>query len=172
MRFRTACLVLPLLIGATAAAAGSPDDLDFLIGEWNVGPPDAPAAFVERFEWGPKRSYIWTTTSLYNADGSRRVHFEGMIVWNAANKEHDYLFVVEPGSQTQEQGVYRREAEDRLVRTVTLTGPDGVLGEFRQTFVPAPDGTVETSLLRKTQQGWSPTFPGSERLIMRKNAAG
>jgi hypothetical protein len=160
-----------LLVAFGAAFAAEPvkdpyEPYEWLIGEWIGGPEASPPTLVERFRWDANRAYIWNTTSLLQAEGEH-LHFEGMMAWNAANRNFDYLFVVEPGSKTQERGVYRIDG-DMIVRDVTLTGADGRTGEFRQIFRRTGGDTAFTSVMRKTADGWAPTFPGSEALYLKK----
>ena len=140
--------------------------LDPLIGEWNVGPPGGAAAFIERFSFGPGHAYVWISVALIRSAGDEHLHFEGLATWNAATKRFDYLFAVEPGSGVQERGEFYAEADGSIVRDVLLTASDGSTAVFRQTFRDLRDGRFETTLMRKTADGWAPTFPGSERLIM------
>ncbi len=142
------------------------DPLAPLIGDWDVGPPGAAPAFIERFSWGPKRAYVWASVALRNATGEEHLHFEGLIIWNGATRRFDYLFAVEPGSLTQEQGEFRIAEDGEIIRDVVLTRPDGSTGIFRQTFRALPNGRFETTLMRETPDGWKPTFPGSDRLTM------
>jgi hypothetical protein len=139
-----------------------------LIGEWNVGPEGAPAAFIERFSWGTSRAYIWLSVALVQDSGSEHLHVEGPIVWNAASRRYDYLFSVEPGSLVQEKGEIYAVDGGVIVRDVLLTAADGATSRFRQTFRTLDGGRMETSLMRQTADGWVPTFPGSERLIMER----
>ena len=174
MRLRTLALVsawlAASLLGPTAIAdadSATPyAPLAPLIGEWNVGSPGAAPAFIERFSWGPNRAYIWMSVALFAATGEEHLHFEGMIIWNAATGRFDYLFAVEPGSLTQEQGEFHVAETGEIVRDVVLTRPDGTTGVFRQTFRALADGHVETTLMGQTPDGWKPTFPGSDRLLM------
>lgn len=163
----TACLPL-LAFGAGAGEAGrSPyAALESLVGEWNTGPEGAPPTFVQRISWGTRRSYLRYSASLARAADAEHLHLEGMIVWNPASRRFDYLFVVEPGSLSLEQGEIRVEADGLVVREVLLARADGSLGRFRQTFRALSDGTFETSLMRQDGETWQPTFPGSERLVM------
>jgi hypothetical protein len=157
-------------IAAVAFAATEPPEpysaLEPLIGEWDVGPPGSAPAFVERFSWGPNRAYIWMSVALLVASGDEHPHFEGMIIWNAATRRFDYLFAVEPGSLTQEQGEFRVAEHGEIIRDVVLTRPDGSTGIFRQTFRALADGRFETTLMGESPDGWKPTFPGSDRLVM------
>ena len=149
-----------------AADANEKSLLDPLIGEWNVGPPGGAAAFVERFRWGPKQGYVWIQVALIPPSGEEHLHFEGMAAWNAATKRFDYLFAVEPGSGTQEQGAFYAGEDGSIIRDVVLADSKGSTAMFRHTFRDLGDGRFETSLMRKTADGWEPTFPGSEKLTM------
>jgi hypothetical protein len=179
MPFKTLYAVIVLLVTPVAGAqpsnpaaateAASPAayvTLSPLIGEWDVGPEGAPAAFIQRFSWGTSRAYVWVSVALILDSGDEHLHFEGPIVWNAASKRYDYLFSVEPGSLVQEKGeIYAVDGGD-IVRDVLLTAADGSTSRFRQTFRALDGGRMETSLMRQTADGWVPTFPNSERLIM------
>jgi hypothetical protein len=172
---------LTLLILSTCAVASpqamepaAPDPyavFDALIGEWEVSPAGGPPAFVEQFSWGPERAYVWTRVLLLRGLADEHLHFEGMIAWNAATKRFDYLFVVEPGSLTQERGEFHVEPDGMLVRDVLLTGPTGAIAEFRQTFLALAGGRFATTLMRKRPDGWEPSFPGSDALTMVRRPA-
>ena len=162
-----AVLTLPL---PGAAHADEKALLDPLIGEWNVGPPGGAAAFVERFSFGPERAYVWVAVALIRPAGDEHLHFEGLAAWNAATKRFDYLFAVEPGSGVQERGEFYAGDDGSIVRDVLLTAADGSTAVFRQTFRDLRDGRFETTLMRKTADGWAATFPGSERLVMVRRA--
>lgn len=157
------------LTGAPGAWAQTTDPyapLAPLIGEWDTGPAGSPPAFVQRFSWGPDRGYVMLRTTLSDGAGTERLHFEGPIMWNGATRRFDYLFAVEPGSLSQEQGEIRVVEGGDLVRDVTLTSADGSVARFRQTFHELGHDRFETSLMRQTATGWAPTFPGSDRLVM------
>ena len=141
-----------------------------LIGEWNVGPPGAATAFVERFSWGPNRAYIRFSVALIVANGGEHLHLDGMVIWNAATRRFDYLLAVEPGSLNQEQGEFYRNDDGDIIRDVTLTGADGSVASFRQTFRAMDDRRFEVALMRRTDGGWAPTFPGSDQLVMVRRA--
>jgi len=104
--------------------------------------------------------------ALLAASGEEHLHFERLVIWNAATRRFDYLFAVAPGSLTQERGEFHVAANGAIVRDVVLTGPDGSIGNFRQTFRALADGRFETTLMRETPDGWKPTFPGSDLLTM------
>ena len=166
-------LAVAVLSACLAGTAGATEKslLDPLIGEWNVGPPGGATAFVERFSFGPKQAYVWVRVALIQASGEEHLHFEGMTVWNAATARFDYLYAVEPGSGVQEKGEIYAGDDGVIVRDVTLTAADGSTGTFRQTFRDLGDGRFETTLMRRTADGWVPTFPGSERLVMVRRAS-
>ena len=161
-------LAVAVLAACLAGTATATDKslLDPLIGEWNVAPPGGATAFIERFKFGPKQAYVWVEVALIQASGEEHLHFEGMSVWNAATARFDYLYAVEPGSGVQEKGEIYADDSGVIVRDVTLTAADGSTATFRQTFRNLGDGRFETTLMRKGKDGWQPTFPGSERLIM------
>ena len=137
-----------------------------LIGEWEVSAPGAAPAFVEKFSWGPKRSYVWVEVRLLSTPGDEHLHFEGLVVFNASTRRFDYLFVVEPGSLTQERGEFRVEVDGTIVRDVALIAASGETANFRQTFKSLSPGNFRTTLMRETAGGWVPTFPGSDNLTM------
>ncbi|HEU0224553.1 MAG TPA: hypothetical protein VFR29_03895 [Steroidobacteraceae bacterium] len=165
-----AVLMLNLSVHPMAALRAEPSPafatLVPLIGQWNVGPEGGATAFIQRFVWGPKEAYVWVQVVLVLASGDERLHFEGPILWNGATKRYDYLFAVEPGSLAQERGEMYATEGGEIVRDVVLTAADGTTSRFRQTFHPMDDGRFVTTLMRQTADGWVPTFPGSERLIM------
>jgi hypothetical protein len=170
----SAWLIASTVTGLACASAGNepaetPEPyaaLAPLIGEWNVGPPGAATAFVERFSWGPNRAYIQFSVTLIVASGEEHLHMDGMVIWNAATRRFDYLLAVEPGSLAQEQGEFYLNDAGDIVREVVLTDADGATGQFRQTFHAMNDGRFGVSLLRQTAGGWTSTFPGSDQLIM------
>ncbi|MET0681376.1 MAG: hypothetical protein ABWZ41_10255 [Burkholderiales bacterium] len=121
-----------------------------LIGEWDVGPPGAAPAFVEKFSWGPNHAYVGVKVLLLRSPGDEHLHFEGLVVYNASTGRFDYLFVVEPGSLTQESGEFRVEADGTIVRDVVLAAASGKTANFRQTFRSLGDGKYQTTLMRQT----------------------
>lgn len=159
---------------ADAPAAVTPEPFrafEGLIGEWDTGPASARPAFVQRFSWGPNRSYIWSRTSLFEPDGSEHLHFEGLMVWNAATRGLDFLFVVEPPSLAQERGTMQVSRDGSIVRDVVLTNPDGTEGRFRHTIRLDGAGVGMTSLMRQTPKGWEPNFPGADNLRMTRRSS-
>ena len=88
------------------------------------------------------------------------------MVWNGKSRALDYLFAIEPGSGAQEKGTVRGEPGKPVVREVELTGADGAVSHFRQTFQEVGPQKVLTSLMRLTEAGWQPNFPGADRIEM------
>jgi hypothetical protein len=151
----------PMYAQATAQVESPYAPYAFLIGEWRSD------QIIQRFSWGPSNSYITYSTSILGDGGVEHLHFEGILVFNAASRRLDYLFVVEPGSSGQEQGEVYIGEDGAVVRDVTLTNGSGQTNHFRQTFrASGPDAAI-TSLMRQDVDGsWSPNFPGSDRLTM------
>jgi hypothetical protein len=147
----------------------------FLVGEWDVAPEDGGDRMgVARFKWGPNRSYIWFSMSLTRR-GKEEPHFEGLLVWNGVKKNLDMLLVVDlANGLVQEQGSMSVADDGTVVRDITMVASEGVGGAgkpaasrtFRQTFRAAAADRVLTNAMRKTDAGWVPTFPGSDRLVM------
>ena len=151
----------------------------FLIGEWDVkSEGEAPVA-VQRVRWGPNRSYIWYTVALISA-GREEPHLEGMLMWNGVHRNLDMLFAIDLQSgRSQEQGTISVLKDGSLVREITAVhsegvpttsgksvGPEGATRRFRQTYKRIDSDKIETSLMRETDHGWIPSFPGSDHLIM------
>src|SRR5262245_22400211 len=153
---------------------------EFLIGEWDIaaqsgGPPVAAA----RFRWGPNRSYVWYAGSLV-LDGVERPHFEGLLLWNGVHRNLDMLLSMDlDGGLVQEQGTMYAEPDGTVVREITATysegshpiggstvGLAGATASFRQTFRALGPDRVLTSVLRRVEQRWIATFPGSDHLVM------
>jgi len=140
---------------------------EFLIGDWYSKPSGGPDISIhQKFEYGPKKSYIFYTTLTREGGKPEAVHFEGMAVWNGKTRNLDYVVTTEPGSGAQEQGTMHAEADGSIVRDVLLTRADGNQSQFRQRFWKMGDGTVMTSLMRKIPAGWEPNFPGSDKIEM------
>jgi hypothetical protein len=152
------------------AARSNYQPYQFLIGEWDSA-SGRGGQIHQSFRWGPGQSYIWYTTYVRpKPDAPEAVHFEGIMVWNAAHRALDYLFVIEPGSGGQEQGTIRAEADGTIVREVVLTQGNGRSGRFRQTFRQTGPNNAVTSLMRQTESGWEPNFPGSDNIFMTRRA--
>ena len=124
------------------------------------------------FRWGPGRSYIRYSTYLQPRGSSERLHFDGIMVWNAKSKSLDFLFAVEPGSSAQEKGTVRVLPDGAVIREVELTAGDGTVSVFRQTIRETDPDSAVTSLMRRTATGWQPSFPGAERIEMRRKMRG
>jgi hypothetical protein len=171
----------------TASAASSNSQYapyTFLIGTWDVVPQGsgAPVA-VQRFTWGPNQSYIWSAGSLM-MNGKEQPHFEGMLVWNGVHKNLDMLLAVDLQSgRAAEQGTLSLAGDGTIVREIngifsegvqpmggTAVGPAGAIEHFRQTYQQQGPDTVITSVMHQTDKGWVPTFPGSDRLIMKRRS--
>jgi hypothetical protein len=168
---------------SSADPSGSNKQYDayaFLIGEWDVkASEDGPAAAVIRVRWGPNRSYIWYATTLLFG-GHEEPHLEGMLVWNATQKNLDMLFSMDLKSgRVQEHGTMSVDADGVIVRDITAVygaganaigrppiGPEGATAHFRETYKKLGPDKILTSGMRKTESGWVETFPGSDHLIM------
>ena len=118
----------------------------------------------------PNKAFVTYATYLGAPGQKERLHFEGVMLWNGKSKAFDYLFAVEPGSGSQERGTIRAEQDGSIVREVELTAADGAVSQFRQTFRKTGPQSAETSLMRKTAAGWEPNFPGSDRILMVREA--
>jgi hypothetical protein len=140
---------------------------EFLIGDWYSRPAGGPdIAIHQNFRWGTRQSYIYYTTSTRLNGAPEAIHFEGMLVWNGASHNLDYVIAAEPGSGGQEQGIMHAEPDGSVVRDVTMTRADGQVAHFRQTFRRTGPDTAMTSLMRQTATGWEPNFPGSDNIAM------
>jgi|CXWL01.1.fsa_nt_gi hypothetical protein len=164
---------LSLLACASAAAQQAPPAVtraaenpyapyEFLIGAW-----DTADGIRQSFNWGPQHAYITYSTTTRGPDGGDHLHFEGILVYNAAHRNLDFLIALEPGSFGQEQGTLHVEPDGSVVREVLLTGPNGATSRFRQTFRRTGDAAAVTSLMRQGADGtWAPNFPGADNLAM------
>ena len=149
----------------------------FLVGTWEVAQAGGSPFAITRFSWGPGESYLWLAVALLEG-GSEVPHLEGMLLWNAARGDLDMLLALDlQGGRAQEQGTLSVQSDGSVVREITAirSGAAGDGGatttRFRQTFRPSTPGRMETSLMRQTENGWEPTFPGSERLVMTRYPA-
>ena len=147
------------------AAASTYAPYDWLIGDWS-----SKSGLRELITYGPRRSYLRFSVFTPDADGSEHLHFEGIAMWNAKTKVLDYLFAVEPGSGVQENGTYRVEADGLIIREVELIDARGQVATFRQTFRSTGADSAVTTLMRQTPTGWVPTFPGSERIELKRKS--
>lgn len=157
---------------------------EFLLGEWLVSPEGGgPAAAIQRVKWGPNKSYLWCAGSLL-VDGVERPHFEGILVWDGVRKNLAMLMSVDlQYGLAEEQGTFSIEPDGTVVRDITavysegsrpigrpIVGPEGATGHFRQTFKPVGADKIVTAVMRESEQGWVPTFPGSDHLVMTRGA--
>jgi hypothetical protein len=168
---------------ASTSTSGVYAQYEWLIGTWDVTTPagGAPLA-VQRFSWGPGHSYIWYAGSLIAPDGKEEPHFEGMLVWNGVHKTLDMLLTLDLKSgRAQEQGTLSIASDGTIVRETTgvfsegitpigeaRVGVNGAIGHFRQTYELEGADKLVTSVMRETNSGWVASFPGSERLVMRR----
>jgi hypothetical protein len=88
------------------------------------------------------------------------------------------------GGRSIETGSFSALPDGTFVRDITATyaegtgaigvgavGPEGYVGHFRQTFAPNGPNEMRTSVMRRAADGtFVPTFPGSDRMIMRRAA--
>lgn len=157
-------------IEAPAKIANPYGAYEFLIGDWYSKPSGGPDVTIhQNFKWGINKSYIFYTTLTRERGKPEGVHFEGMLVWNGATKGLDYVIVSEPGSGAQEQGTLRVDPDGAVVRDVTMITAAGRTQTFQQRFWKTGTDSVMTSLMRKTDKGWEPNFPGSEKIAMSRN---
>ena len=181
-------IVLAALLSRAAPPAESAEQgpyapYAFLIGEWLVAPEaGGPAGTVVRFRWGPGHSYMWYSASLLMGR-AERPHFEGILMWNGVHRNLDMLMSLDlNGGRVQEQGTVSLAADGTVVREITAyysegvgmittgkrAGAEGGVAHFRQTFKAESADRVLTSLMRESDAGWVPTFPGSDRLAMNR----
>ena len=140
---------------------------DWLIGDWYA--KAGPGLLREQISYGPGRGYIkFSVFTAPNDSAAQHLHFEGMALWNGKTKRLDYLFAVEPGSGVQESGTFRAEADGSIVREVDLIDAKGNGATFRQTFQRTGADRAVTTLHRRTANGWEPTFPGSEKIGLKR----
>lgn len=156
---------------------------EVLIGDWDVMSPGKPPSIAMHFKWaGGPRGYILFNTSLLQGE-HEETHFEGILIWNELNKNLDMLLSLDPTSgRTQEKGTVRVEPDGTIVREIVATGPQAVRGadgkpiaghaNFRQTFKVVGPNEIRTKVMRETKDGWVPTFPGSDDLVMRRRTGG
>jgi hypothetical protein len=174
-----AVLLILSIAGARAAepppsAAPHYAPYAFLIGEWNVSPAEGAAVGVARFRFAGEEAYIWHSMSFL-AGGAERLHYEGMLTWNGVHRNLDMLISLDGGRAT-ELGTLSLQEDGTVVREITAYaaappaastgGGEPGVGHFRQTFRAAGADRVLTAVLRRTADGWVPTFPGSDRLVM------
>jgi len=158
----------------------------FLVGDWDIAPESGgPPVAAAELRWGPGRSYIWYVGSIV-LDGKPQPHFEGMLLWNGVHKNLDMLLALDlHGGRAQEQGTVFVEKDGTVVREITAlysegvqplgqpaAGPAGATARFRQTFKAAGPDRILTAVLRESPHGWVATFPGSDRLVMKRRSKG
>lgn len=167
-----------MMVGLALVAGGSPAQTasaralpgfdhsayEWLLGDWFSN--NGGTTIRQTLTLGPNKAFVTYATYLGEAGQQERLHFKGLMVWNGKSKAFDYLFAVEPGSGSQERGTVRADPDGSIVREVELTGADGAVSQFRQTFRKTGLQSAETSLMRKTAAGWEPNFPGSDRIVM------
>jgi hypothetical protein len=186
---RKTILATALLAASAADAKPLPPDqaqyapYRFLIGTWDVS-PEAGGAPVARltFRWGPNKSYVWYAQSLL-MNGKEVPHFEGMLAWNGVRKSLDMLLTVDlQYGLAEETGTFAVQPDGSVVRDITTTfaegtaplgeppvGPAGETSHFRQTYTMVTADKVLTTVLHETSNGWVPTFPGSDHLMMTRH---
>jgi hypothetical protein len=147
------------------------DPYAFLVGEWDVTPSSGgPAAAVTRFRWGPGRSYLWLSVATL-AGTREEPHLEGLLMWNGATRKLDMLLALDlAGGTAQEQGTLSVEPDGLVVRDIVAIGGKGERATFRQTFRAQGRDRIATSIMRRTQTGWVPTFPNSESMVMTRRS--
>jgi len=191
-RLSVGVILLTILFQARGAGAAEPAPVPrqyapyaFLIGAWDVAPDGGPPIGVARFRWGPNGAYIWYSQSLLE-DGAERPHFEGVLVWNGVRRKLDMLLSVDlDRGLVAESGTLGIQPDGTLVREITAiysegagamggkpAGPEGATARFRQTFRREAPDRIATRVLRASGKGWVATFPGSDRLVMTRRAAG
>lgn len=138
----------------------------FLVGEWVS--EQGNSTIRQTIRWGPNQAYLTYSTWLQQAGGPERLHFDGIMAWNAKSKALDFLFAVEPGSGILERGSVRAEPDGTIVRDVELIAPTGEASTFRQTIRATGSNTAISSLMASRNGSWEPTFPGSERIEMKR----
>jgi len=138
---------------------------------------------VQRVRWGPNRSYMWYSVALLS-DGREEPHLEGMLMWNGVHKNLDMLFAIDlKFGRSQEQGTLAVSTDGSLVREITAVhsegapksdgksvGPEGAVRHCRQTYKQVGSDKIETSVMRETDKGWVPSFPGSDHWIMTRRS--
>jgi hypothetical protein len=135
--------------------------------------------------WGPMKTYIRYSGALLVA-GTESPSWEGMLVWNGVTQRVDMLIALVSGGAgqlAQEQGTISVNADGSVVREIMVfyaegtpvppdwtnaAGPEGAIARFRHTFKEIAPGRVRAAVLRQTETGWQPSFPGADKLIMLK----
>jgi hypothetical protein len=162
---------------------------EFLIGTWNVAPASGGRPFaVSYFKWGPNKSYIWYSTNTIDEAGKEVPHFEGILAYNGVRKNLDMLVELAlggsiPGS-IDETGTVSVQADGTVLRDITATyaegarprrsevaGSNGWTGHYHHTFRADGPTRVLMGMTVETDQGWAPTFPGSDQVVMTRRSA-
>jgi hypothetical protein len=167
--------------GQPAAATDYYAPYRFMLGEWEIGPEGNPFMIL-RFNFGRNESYLWYSAATLQG-GTEEIHFEGMLLWNGAQKNLDLLLTLDPQrGRIQEKGTMRAEADGTLVREITGTyssgmplmwngqraGPEGATMRFRQTYKAISADEIVTAIMRQEGDGWVPSFPGSDHFVLRR----
>lgn len=183
-------VTLGLLSIATAAHADQPGaspyaPYSFLVGKWNVTPEQGGDVVADQtLRWGTNQSYLWYSQNL-RMNGTSEPHFEGILIWNGVHKNLDMLLEMDlRHGLTEEAGTLSLEPDGTVVREITTSysagvqplgaskaGPMGTVAHFRQTYRAIAPDKVLTTVMHQTQNGWVPTFPGSDHLLMTRDTA-
>ncbi len=180
------CLIAAVMCFAVAVSAAAPgperyDPYRFLVGEWDIESPKPESIGVMRIRWGPKDSYLWYSVA-FMTNGAEVPHFEGILMWNGIHRNFDMLLSIDMnGGRVQEQGTMSVMEDGSVLRDITAyysegtsapgeppAGAKGAVRRFRQTFKAKSADSIATALMRETQDGWVPAFPGSEKLNLRR----
>ena len=152
-------------------AATAPDryaPYAFLIGDWDSNVPlSRPFAIVQSYHWGAQHAFIEASASVRHPGQADDLHFSGILTWNQARQNLDFLFMHEPGTGGQEAGSVHVDADGAIVREITETTGQGVVRHGRQTFRRISDGRLVTSMTHQNADGsWAPNFPGADNVVM------
>ena len=170
---------------ASARQANPYDAYASLIGEWDVAPEGQPTQMVEHFAWAANRSYITFGASTIS-NGTETPHFEGVLMWDGVDHRLNMLVMLDlsPAARVTEKGYFYRDENGVFVREITASYSEGTpmatggqvawagaTGHFRQTFTVLGPDRMRTRVMRQSADGWAPTFPGSDNLIMTRRRA-
>lgn len=155
-----------------------------LMGEWHVGREGQSAQLIERFVWAGGGSYIEFSAATLDG-GHETPHFEGVLMWNGVRRALDMLVMLDlsPSARVLEGGTLQALPDGSFVREITayysegqpragggVVTREGARMTFRQTFTPIDANHMRTAILRETANGWVPTFPGSDAMVMTRRA--